>query len=72
MLPKDQLNPINDTLANFQFRHVVAANSRYNASLWCYVHPMKGKLEFGVQQGPSESFYATLLEAIEAYNNLER
>ncbi len=71
MMEKDKLNPTDDALANYRFHQLVAANTKYDAILWCYVHPMKGEIEFSVEQGDNETFYPTLAEAIVGYNALE-
>lgn len=72
MLEKDKLSPTDDALANYRFRKLVAAHPKYAATIWCYVQPMKGEIEFAVEQGHNETFYPTLPDAITAYNELER
>lgn len=72
MLEKDKLNPTDDALANYRFRQLVASHTKYNATLWCYVHPMKSEIEFAVEQGHNETFYPNLPDAIAAYNELNR
>lgn len=67
---KYQLDPSDPDLVNLCFRKLIAWNTKHNVRICCYVLPMKGEMEFVVEQGNSEQRFRALPEAIKAYNHL--